>query len=71
MKNNFLWLAVTNDYLELPVFIENSSLKLSWKLGISVNHLFKIISQQKNIYKKLNLKIVKVTFEGDNYEEFN
>ena len=59
---NILWMAVTNDKFEFPIFIENSSSILSKKIGLTNNgHIFNIINRQKGIYKKLNLKIIKLS----------
>ena len=56
-----LWMAVTNDKFEFPIFIENSSSILSMKIGLNNNgHIYNIINRQNGIYKKLNLKIIKL-----------
>ena len=56
-----LWMAVTNDKFEFPIFIENSRSILSMKIGLNNNgHIYNIINRQNGIYKKLNLKIIKL-----------
>lgn len=39
--NDFLWLAVTDDALELPIYIEESAAKLAKKCGVPTQKVIK------------------------------
>lgn len=55
----YLYLAVTSDEYELPIFVEDSANKLAKKLGVSQNSVYLAIS--KNLSGKIQgRKIVKV-----------
>lgn len=58
-----LWIAFTNDEYELPIFVEDSAIELSKKLGITLNSLYR----SKNLKKdKTNKKyIIDVVYVDD------
>lgn len=47
-KNKKLYLYVTDDRYELPIFVEDSAAELAKKLGISTNTVYSSISHEKN-----------------------
>jgi hypothetical protein len=59
-----LYMAVTMDKYELPVYIEKSAVLLAKKLGISRNSVYSCISYG-NSGKYLGLKIIRLKLEKE------
>ena len=58
----FLWLAVTADEYELPIFVEDTAEKLAKKCGLTTGAIFRSISRNsKN--QRLKSKIIKVAID--------
>lgn len=55
----YLWLAVTPDKYEFPIYIEDSSTKLAKRLGISASTVITSTSKNNN-GRRTGRKIVKV-----------
>jgi hypothetical protein len=58
----FLWLAVTPDKYEFPIYIEDSSSKLAEKLGITASTVIVSVSRNKSGINS-GRKIVKVELD--------
>ena len=58
----FLWLAVTPDKYEFPIYIEDSSSKLAEKLGITASTVIASVSRNKSGINA-GRKIVKVELD--------
>lgn len=60
----YIWMAVTSDEYELPIFVEESSTKLAQKLGITVGSVLSSVFKGSN-GRYSGRKIVKVEYEEE------
>ena len=60
----FLWLAVTNDELELPVYVERTAKELADKLEITITTVFRAVNRNW-VTRKNNVKIIKIEVGGN------
>lgn len=65
MKNKFLYMAVTNDVYELPVYITDTVSELSYLLGVKSKTISEVLSRgtdnrKKRVKKKYLYKKVTV-----------
>ena len=58
-KKKYLWMAVTNDEFEFPVFFETSNARLAKKCGISTAQVARL-SNKNGFSRKANLKLTKI-----------
>ena len=67
----YLWLAVTSDEYELPIFIADTARELAKKLGLNENSIHSAIAK-KNSGRNTGIKIVRVKYKkGDLDEQLN
>lgn len=64
LKLKFLWLAVTADKYEFPIFIEDTAQKLAEKLGITNSTVVASVTRNKS-GKNKGRKIIKVVIDED------
>lgn len=63
-KSNCLWLAVTPDIYEFPIYIEESARELAEKLGIPICTVFESIRKDWN-GKQAGRKIIRVYIDKE------
>lgn len=60
----YLWLAVTADKYELPIFVEDTAQQLANKLGITSSTVIASVTRNKT-GKNIGRKIVRVNIDED------
>lgn len=79
-RSRFLYMAVTNDELELPVFFANSSKELAKAAGVAASTVLTYVCRAKNIERyrekdicnwqsKMKLKYIKVELPEDDDQD--
>lgn len=60
----YLWLAVTNDKYEFPIYIEDTAKKLANKLGIHCTTVITSIVQNKS-GRNSGRKLIKINIDNE------
>lgn len=62
---NYIWMAVTADKLELPIFIEESAALLGEKIGITAQSVYAHVRYGCKKCKGQNMKLVRTEVTCD------